>query len=105
METEKTWDGHHFLALIYATQGDKYQRRGLDGLAKTHYQNAAEREVAALESMDQSNGQAFSAVLVSAVSLYLRAGMAKEARNLHIKYLGNPNLCAWVDDEIQAWHR
>ena len=102
METEKTWDGHHFLALIYATQADKYEIRGLDGLAKTYYRSAAEQEVAALEAIDQSNNQAFSTLLVSAFSLYLRACMSNEAMNLWIKYCDNPSLCDWVEKEIHA---
>jgi hypothetical protein len=97
------WDHYHSFAMANDIEGDRYHRNRRFALAKERYEEAAKWEVSALEAVDQSKRRTFGVLLISAVSLFIKADMGKEAKDLAVKYLDNPNLPGFAKYEIQQW--
>jgi len=96
-----SWLAHHTRSEEYANQAQEFYRQQEMSLAVDLYCLAADEELKALESLDQSKIRTIGITSVSAVSLYYKAKAFAKAKRLAYKCLSQEFLPPFAVEEIE----
>ena len=97
-----SWIKSHSRSAEYASQAEEALRAGESDDAKNFYRLAAKEETGALEELDPKKTRTLGITVVSAASLWFKAGEFREVERIACKWLATDELPYFSISQLQA---